>query len=603
MKKFFNGKIPLVLISVILLFVMFFGVVFANSVARSGGKVTFSEVSIMGSEDNIVSAFLLKPKTATADNPVPAVVLFYGGTGIKDFMVNTAIELARHGMVALAVDSSGSAFSEYTSSNVGVDAVGYVRGLNYVDTENVGLVGMSFGMMTIESIASAQPDWYKSMFYMGIYTFKPAELVATYKNIGSECGLADETQDANYTGDTYFDNPFWTETLLYGLDVSRAEPDVVYGDIDAETARLIYAPNLNHPQTTEAKISIGNTVDWMMRTLNPKTNLDAYNTIFQWKKFFLSISFLALIAFIFTSGTHIVTSNYFSDVVKPLPEYNGFKGAGYWLGVVITTLTGPLLYIAGVSSTPFKNMGFNSMMPFQFANYYVSWMLLVAVVTVVILVVSYLVSMRKTAFKFADTGLSFSPTKILKSFSAALLIMGTLYVLVAHCYGWFRLPVTLAGLQIPYILRPFNSLTFPYLLNYFVLYLPFFLVLGVLFYGFLRPKDGTMSLGKEMAINSAVLAGGALLFLLLYYVPLYAGAGHSPLLAAWSQLHGNMPGAMTGISLIYFIPVPLFNVLTACVLTYFNKKTGNVWLGAILMALLFAWIQVTTAGFGGGVIG
>ena len=597
-KKIRERKVNLIALSVLLIIVIILGAFLGNKVATSHGTVTLSEVSFYGSKDNVVSAFLFQPISATPQNKVPAVMLAYGGTGLKDFMVNIAIELGRRGFVALAVDTTGCGFTEGTSSNVALDALSYLRGLGYVDTDNIGLVSQSMGRNFIQAAIDAEPDWYKSCMFLGITPSGGPDYVAGLKNAGVVYGIAEESSELD--AESWTDDPWWSESLLNGTGHEGApQASVVYGDISEGTGRIVYRPNIDHAQTTESTQSASAVNEWMTLTLGSNSALAHDNTVMQWKQFWVSISFLAMIAFIFTAATGFAKSEYFTDVIAPLPEYKGFKGRGFWICAGITTLLGPLLYVGSWTKWPLVR-GLNSRLPFEFANHYATWFLVLAAVTAALLIINYFI-LRKDGFTFKDTGLVGSPKKIIKSLVGAMFIFLVIYTVAVLCYGKYKMPITLSGIPIPIMFRPLDSLRMHYFLNYFAVYLPFYLTIGVLFAGFMRPGKGSIRLGKEMLINSAILSVGSILFLLLFYVPLYAGHGTNQALIQWGSIMGSFAPGFTGIIMIYLIPVPIFNTLTACTLTYFNRKTGNVWLGAIIMALLFTWMQVSTMNFGGAI--
>lgn len=618
MKKivaFLGRKNVLIFTSVILLAIMILGGFLGNVVATDGGKSSMTEVSFKGSADNVVSAYLFQPNTATAENKAPAVILAYGGTGLKDFMVNISIELARRGIVAMPVDTNGCGATEYSSSIVALDALGYLRSQPFVDDQNVGIVVQSFGKMFAWDIIKNQPDWYKSIAYLGITPVGspmtgvfPDEDIYAIKNVLYVFGTAEETAEdpftINYNASNYFENPLWDTLIFKGQPHDEiCKEHTIYGNIEDGTARMVVSPNVDHAGTTESTKSASAVVEWMVLTLGAKTNLPATNTIMQMKKFYVSISFVAMILFMFTAGAAFIKSESYADCIAPEREYKGLTKAGYWIGAVITTLLGPLTWAASWLKWPIVQ-GLNTMLPFAFANDYVSWFMVLAVITAVLLIANYFL-LRKKGFTFKDTGLSCSLKDFSKQAGMAVLIFVIIYAVGTFIYGKFKMPITLSATPIPIMFRPLDGIRLPYLLNYFLVYLPYYLAIAVLLFGFLRPKNGKMALWKEMLINVAVLAVGPILFLLGYYLPLFAGWGVNPLYTQW-QIANGAPIFMTGyfgVIMIYMMPVPIMNAITACTMTYFGRKTGKVWFAAILMALLFAWMQVSTVNFAGAIFG
>ncbi len=613
--EIFGKKQILIWVSVLLLGVMILGGFLGNAVATDHGNVSMNEISFHGNADNIVSAYIFQPKTATAETKAPAVILAYGGTGLKDFMVNISIELARRGFVAMPVDTNGCGATEYTSSVVALDAMHYLRSQSFVDAENVGIVVQSYGKMFALDIITAQPDWYKSIAFLGITPVGSPmtgmisdEEIAKIKNVLYVFGTAEETAEDPFTiqhnASNFFENPLWDTLIFKGEphDVPVKE-HTIYGDIEDGTARMVVSPNINHAGTTESTQSASAVVEWMTLTLGSESDIPASETIFQWKKIWVSVSFLAMIAFMFTAGAAFVRSESYASCITPMPEYKGFSGAGYWVGAIITTLLGPLTWAASWLKWPLVE-GFNSRLPFAFANNYASWFLIIALITAAILIINFFL-LRKKGFTLQHTGLVCSWKDFVKQAGMAVFIFVAIYAIGVFIYGKFKMPITLSGTSFPIMFRPLDGVRLPYLLNYFLVYFPYYLCIGILLFGFLRPNKGTLALWKEMLINAAVLAVGPILFLLGYYLPLYAGWGFNPLYNWWQAVNGApifMSGYF-GVIMIYMIPVPIMNALTACVLTYFGRKTGKVWFAVILMALLFAWMQVSTVNFAGALLG
>ncbi len=94
---------------------------------------------------------LFVPKTATAENPAPAVVCAHGGTNVLELQMPFYIELARRGFVVASIDMPGEGETDVsvdaaTNTTKGmIAAVEYLMSLPMVDENNVGVTGHSFG--------------------------------------------------------------------------------------------------------------------------------------------------------------------------------------------------------------------------------------------------------------------------------------------------------------------------------------------------------------------------------------------------------------------------------------------------------------------------
>ncbi len=92
-----------------------------------------------------------KPKNATAANPAPAVVCAHGYNNTKEMQLFNLEELSRRGFVVIAYDLAGHGRSDvsvndHTQGTEGcLAAVEYAMSLDYVDIDKVGLTGHSAG--------------------------------------------------------------------------------------------------------------------------------------------------------------------------------------------------------------------------------------------------------------------------------------------------------------------------------------------------------------------------------------------------------------------------------------------------------------------------
>jgi len=131
-----------------------------------------------------------------------------------------------------------------------------------------------------------------------------------------------------------------------------------------------------------------------------------------------------------------------------------------------------------------------------------------------------------------------------------------------------------------FAIKPMTLLQFRIFLGYLIPLIIYFLVIGLILHGELRrDKAGSeIKLWKEMLINIFLLITGYIIFEFLGYMPLFAG--------------GTL--AIPEASLWYIIMLQFFPIFTiaALVSTYFYRKTGHIYTGAFLCAMLVTWIVV-----------
>ena len=116
-----NGILRPVALLMALILVIFGCMAIADGIQTDHGNVDVSR-GIIDTEFGELTFKLYEPKTATADNPAPGVLLLHGYQNDSETCAAYAIELARRGAVVLALDEYG-----HGSSAAGLINRGYVN--------------------------------------------------------------------------------------------------------------------------------------------------------------------------------------------------------------------------------------------------------------------------------------------------------------------------------------------------------------------------------------------------------------------------------------------------------------------------------------------
>lgn len=132
----------------------------AQLISSDFGKVKVSDITIdaRGAELHFQQYV---PAGVSDSDSLPAIVTIHGGGVPSGVMRGIAEELAKRGFVVVNVDAYGAGLSEQPSSDDGgqgvngfnpfntpqgvLDAVDYLRGLSFVDSTRIGIVGHSLG--------------------------------------------------------------------------------------------------------------------------------------------------------------------------------------------------------------------------------------------------------------------------------------------------------------------------------------------------------------------------------------------------------------------------------------------------------------------------
>ena len=177
---------------------------------RDNNAATGKDIQVTFTEDpNAIFCFMtMIPKTATAENPAPAVICIHGGANTKEMQLNGYIELVRRGFVVISMDMaehghSYAAINGLTQESYGaLAAVEYAMSLPCVDETKIGVTGHSMGNQAcyyaiaalnteestqrIASWVEGMDDIYDEAFYdHGVF-------VVGQSLVGSKGGVEDE---------------------------------------------------------------------------------------------------------------------------------------------------------------------------------------------------------------------------------------------------------------------------------------------------------------------------------------------------------------------------------------------------------------------------
>ncbi|MCA9915181.1 MAG: alpha/beta fold hydrolase, partial [Anaerolineae bacterium] len=158
------------------LVLVFLGGLLAWNTQTSGGSIEIKDVRFVGTNGTMMSALLYIPEGVTAENPAPGILAVHGYINSRETHAAYAIEFARRGYVVLALDQTGHGYSDppaFGNGFGGPDALVYLRSLDIVDPENIGLEGHSMGGWTVLAAAATFPDAYKSINLQGSSTGAP----------------------------------------------------------------------------------------------------------------------------------------------------------------------------------------------------------------------------------------------------------------------------------------------------------------------------------------------------------------------------------------------------------------------------------------------
>ncbi len=501
------------------------------------------------------------------------------------------------------------------SSCGGITAYAYLAGLDFVDETRMAVSGHSMGTWSSWTVAAAFSETEN----------EAGENIAP-KAIVLQCGelFDDSVYDtekihfnnvlllqAKYDEFSYFRDyqPMVTDETLktplryefLGTTADQAAWNTTFGDFADGSARRMELLNTNHRLTTHNSQGLSVALDWFDSAISfpeeaaasVQGSLKAMNK--EWLTFF---AMLFVLAAMFPFMELLLGLPMFKYVAQQLPDRDTMKTKkAWWRGAVITVLLSGLTF-------PFMTQLGHALLPLPegifrmtVGNGFIGWYLLLILVMIITNLIGKKQAKKKgERYNWNLQGLgtpgkrySISGVLLIKSMILSLLMVGLVYIVNLVYVKVFDLDLRIIW---PFF-RPFNGIR----LGQFFVYILFFMVFYVLnnskIMAGLRTKatykPGFGGFLGDWFKNFLLMAGGVLLVVAIEYIPFFAGIGPGA-----DLLFGSTFGGPFMSILILFVPQVLFFSI-AC--TYCYRRTGNVYTGAFVSAMLACWIVTGGSSF------
>ncbi|MEW5912650.1 MAG: alpha/beta fold hydrolase [Thermodesulfobacteriota bacterium] len=574
---------------VVALILILGGGLLAYLIQTSGG-VKVRDLRFMGADGKMVSALLYIPPNATKKTPAPAVVATHGYINSRETQDGFAIELARRGFVVLAPDQSGHGFSgppAFANGFGGLDTLKYLRTLDFVDPKNIGLEGHSMGGWASVIAAAANPDGYKSFVLASSSTgtYGAPNGTPTFpRNMAVIYSLYDE-----------FSQLMWGVPIpsqMPGTDklkkiFNTKEPVKVgqlYGSIEDGTARILYQPRMIHPRVHLSTEAIGNAIEWFQKTLKGHKNIPPADQIWPWKELGNLIALIGMVLLLFPVGSLLLRANYFKVLKEAPAERKSLTGWGWYVGAVVMMLL-PIPVYMNIWDWQGKGIMAKSFLwGQQITTVLIFWAMIVAAIALILFLLWHFILNKKTGATCVSYGMCWPEKglqwgKIGRSLLLAVLVSFAAYFTLAFSFWLFDTDYRFWVFAV----KPMSASHAGMFLAYLVPFYFYFLIAGLVLHGQLRrgKANGPDLAGwKEMVINIVLMIGGYILFEAYHYLPLFVG-GSLGVTTRWAPLYG----------IVMFQFLPIFTIV-ALVSTYFYRRTGHIYVGSFINAMLVTWIVV-----------
>jgi dienelactone hydrolase len=582
--------------------------VFASLVQSSFGSVRVREITLPTQNGQWVVGDLFKPASATSERPAPLVVVVPGFQRSKEALAAISIELARRGVVVIAIDpyaqgSSSSSASSRAATTEGYGAfavVDYAAGtsnLDYVDKNRIGITGHSAGGNAAMRAAayfgkraqkSGKPSVIHSAFVSGyLLSFTDEILKDVRSNLGTSYAYYDEGAYRNEIekGDMRR-APEALRLVNSGLGPAAPIEQVTlgqyYGDVSERTLRVVHNERVLHPFQPYTIEATANQLAFFDRVFALESGLAPGDQTWYWKE---AMGLLALVAALYgllPLARLLLLLPVFEplahDVPAPLPRPQGAGRLVAWgvfaTGALVACLTYiPLSELSQKIFVAASSREATWFFPQRMNNAVMMWAVVNGFVGFALFFAAFRLRGRADGARAEMWGARIGAAELARTALLAFVLFASFYALLFTVYYLLHVDYRFLFMGV----RVFQK----ELLLVLLMYLPFFLVF---FLSNSLRVNGAMRVAGEPEWRSLLTAGlanssGLLLIVLVQYT-VFAVTGTVYWTDGW--LYINLLFAV--VPMMFFLPY--FN-------RYFFRMTGRIYLGAFTTSLVFVMILLT----------
>ncbi len=576
----------------------------------------------------VVSGILFKPKAASADNPLPAVVLTHGYLNNREMQLQNAIELARRGFVVLTVDREGHGNYENSGSTSALiatnglyDSAKYVYNLDYVDKDKIGISGHSMGGMTTSAVLAqdvqlglvsagliqSYDDFYGAGEDVSVGFLKSQDDEFFYTTNENGGTLSREwlttTEAKKYIGNASLEG----DVVNGGIYINGVLTDIADGTAADSAFRVIYETDGIHPQvhySVEGAEAVTNFFYTAFGVPNGFEYISESNQTWWVKEMSSLIGLIAFFALIFPMVSLLLRMPFFRTlkgkqvatedgtlvwVDNALPEAKPLKGIQknltYWLGAIGIALFSGFSINSVCTEYGDKWFPNTQLYPQDTTNWVAMWAVCVALFSVAVILFFWFVNGAINKIRYKEQGSSYTENPfasarlqsgfggLVKTFVLALTVVGLLLALLFLNWAIWKVDFRIWTFAV----KVFDLGVFlPTIVRYSVFFGIFFIV-SAIFNENYRAKN--LPEWASILINVFFNIFGVLLVVAIQYGT-FTTTG-----VMWQ------PEMDLGY-IVLFPMIPILAIATV-ISRRMTAKTGNIWLGAFINTMLFTLITCT----------
>ena len=397
-------------------------------------------------------------------------------------------------------------------------------------------------------------------------------------NVGAIWGKLDEAGQGTFW-DVYHEDAlnFSGFATLVGEESPAVQPGHWYEDAASGAARVVYTPNTFHSLSNIMPGCVTDILTYFDTTLGGNvTGLSPSSHVYLWQEIAVLLMAVSLCVMIFPAGSLLLELPFFASLKRPVPQAAAQADWKFWFFLLVPAVLQALI----VETTVMQGQELMGKLPglfqVQSTNGFVWWFFLSAVIALAFFAVRMFVD--KTIDRTqALARMKTSPAGLCKA-----VVFGAATLAVPYAFAALG-----AGLTGGWYGRLFQTYFAPVSANRAAMIPVYAVLFGVLFsvYAWLQADGFRLKSGKPAATYLLTLLANALPALLFVgYIFGRLLLTHVTPIAGREMSRAN--GAMMGMLLLYFV--------IAKVVTYFYKKTGNIYVCAMVNTMFVVWLSVNT---------
>jgi dienelactone hydrolase len=577
---------------IVSLIMIFCGSLLASIIQTGFGRLTVKEVLVPTSEGPELSAQLIIPQGVGAENPAPGIVTIHGYLNSREMQTSFSIEYARRGYVVLNIDMFGHGRSGTEAADVvaAQSAVRYLASLSCVDSRNIGVEGHSKGGYAASIAALTLPlgsiksvlaigsglGWLNltGMDWAADLPVNYGTIYGKYDDFGWLMWQENYSEHKNVPG-------YAAHSEVMKKAWGTADPVVPlrwYGDANAR--RILYQPPEIHIKNHFSNTSAAYAMNFMNETLaggNPR-GLEDGDMIWYWKEIGTALSLAGILLFIFAFGDWLLSVGKNSEYTVSCPPGRARISPRFLIMLILGSALPALSYYSFMD-LGVKVLRLSRLFPQNTSSSVSFWAFLNGILALLIFIALFFLFGRKEGAGIGEWGVKGRARHIGRQLVLGLVTVGAAYGLL--CMVNFLFHVDFRAILIGFM--PLTLAKFQAMLAYFPFFAVFALCNALTLNGSYRFEKG----GRLKTALFSILAntGGMLVLVIIGY--------------GGMRILGYLPFAQTGWSLriIQSLSFLVFLPLAALINTHFYKKTGAIYMGALITALLLCFATVGNTSF------